>query len=434
VVYQFLLTLTFTGGFGSKVGSIFPEGFKLASAITATGRGWICTVKRIIESTMWVGSDQRWGIGNKPGDAAYVRIVYGDTDSVFCHLPGLSLQSAAAFGDAVSKYFGDHVLPYPQKLEFEKVYHPFVLYKKKMYSGMKFEGDYSECAKGKLHSRGIALVRRDNAALVRTVMKQTLESMLKLDVDADGIVESVARYIKLVQQSANSIHRPDRPDDHLPMQQFVLSAGLSKDLEDYDGPPNAAAHVAARLMEINPLEKLGAGTRVVFVVRAQHKDAKRGEQAALVEDVVQNRWPLDANYYTTAIKKKCEPLLSALFVAEEKRRATFTGAFGGSVTVEHAKASERDSLPGQVEASRRLSAALVKLGRANRDGGAPAGDALEAPRMAPIFARFTSAAVVPRAHAKPAEGKKRKGGDTPAHAALKALKAREAREAAKEDN
>ena len=83
MVYQFLLTLTFTGGFGSKVGSIFPEGFKLASAITSTGRGWIGTVKRIIESTMWVGSDQRWGIGNKPDDVAYVRIVYGDTVRIF---------------------------------------------------------------------------------------------------------------------------------------------------------------------------------------------------------------------------------------------------------------------------------------------------------------------------------------------------------------
>ncbi len=372
---------------------------------------------------MWVGSDQRWGIGNKPDDVAYVRIIYGDTDSVFCHLPGMSLQSAAAFGDAVSKYFSDHVLPYPQKLEFEKVYHPFVLYKKKLYAGIKYEGDYSQSAKGKLHSRGIALVRRDNAALVRTVMKQTLDQMLKLEVDADGIVESVARYIKLVQQSAASIHRPDRPDDHLPMQQFVLSAGLSKNLDEYDGTPNAAAHVAARLMEINPLERLGAGTRVVFVVRAQHKDAKRGEQACLLADLVQNRWPLDADYYTTAIKKKCEPLLSALFVAEEKRRSTFTGAFGGSVTVEHAKASERDALPGQVEASRRLSAALAQLGRANRDGGASAGEASEAPRMAPIFARFTSATAVPRAPAKPAEDKKRKGGDTPAHAMLKALKA-----------
>ena len=303
-----------------------------------------------------------------------------------------------------------------------------------MYSGMKCEGDYSEGAKGKLHSRGIALVRRDNASLVRSVMKSTLENMLKLDIDSDGIVESVARYMKLVQQSANSIHRPDRPDDHLPMQQFMLSAGLSKDLEDYDGPANAAAHVAARLMEINPLERLGAGTRVVFVVRAQHKDAKRGEQAALVEDVVQNRWPLDADYYTTAIKKKCTPLLSALFVTEERERSTFVDAFGRRVAVDHAKACDRDSLPGQVEAARRLSGALAQLGRANREDGASAGEASEAPRMAPIFARFTSATAVPRAPAKPAESKKRKIGDSPAHAALKALRAREALEAAKKAN
>jgi hypothetical protein len=294
-----------------------------------------------------------------------------------------------------------------QTCRFEKVYHPFVLYKKKMYSGMKYEGDYSEGAKGKLHSRGIALVRRDNAALVRTIMKQTLERMLKLEVDADGIVESVARYMKLVQQSAASIHRPDRPDDHMPMQQFVLSAGLSKDLDQYDGPPNAAAHVAARLMEINPMEKLGAGTRVTFVVRAQHKDAKRGEQAALVDDVVQNRWPLDAAYYTEAVRRKCEPLLSALFVNAERERSTFVDAFGRRVAVAHARASERDSLPGQVEAARRLSAAMAQLGRAYRD----AGEGLEAPRIAPVFARMTTAAAVPRAPSKHAEEKKRKSRD-----------------------
>jgi hypothetical protein len=67
------------GSYGAKVGSMFPEGFKLAAAITATGRGWLCTAKRIIESTMWVASDHRWGIGDKPDDASYVRIVYGDT-------------------------------------------------------------------------------------------------------------------------------------------------------------------------------------------------------------------------------------------------------------------------------------------------------------------------------------------------------------------
>ncbi len=300
-----------------------------------------------------------------------------------------------------------------------------------MYTGIKYEGDYSEGAKGKLHSRGIALVRRDNASLVRTIMKTTLDQMLEVDVDAAAIVGEVARYIKLVQQSSNSIHRQDRPDDHLSMQQFVLSAGLSKDLDQYDGTPNAAAHVAARLMAINPLERLGAGTRVVFVIRSQHKLAKRGEQACLVEDLVRESWSLDAEYYAEAIRKKCEPLLSALYVSEERERSTHIDAFGSRVAVAHAKASDRDALPGQVEAARRLSAALARLGRAIRDEGASAGEASEAPRMAPVFARFASATAVPRAPAKPADEKKRKSAATPAHAALEALKRHAAAKSAK---
>jgi hypothetical protein len=28
---------------------------------------------------MWIGSDQQFGIGDKPEDASYVRIIYGDT-------------------------------------------------------------------------------------------------------------------------------------------------------------------------------------------------------------------------------------------------------------------------------------------------------------------------------------------------------------------
>jgi hypothetical protein len=293
-----------------------------------------------------------------------------------------------------------------------------------MYSGIKFEGDYSENAKGKLHSRGIALVRRDNASLVRTIMKSTLESMLKIDLDADTIVQSVARYIKLVQQSSNSIHRQDRPEYHLTMQQFMLSAGLSKDLDQYEGTPNAAAHVAARLMQMNPLERLGAGTRVVFVIRAQHKLAKRGEQACLVEDLVRERWSLDDDYYIGAIRKKCEPLLSALFVAEERERSTHIDAFGRRVAVAHAKASDRDALPGQVEAARRLSAALAQLAQATRSSLTPRDESSEAapPRLAPMFARFASATAVPRAPAKPADEKKRKITATPAHAALEALK------------
>jgi hypothetical protein len=105
-------------------------------------------------------------------------------------------------------------------------------------------------------------------------------------------------------------------------------------------------------MEINPLERLGAGTRVAYVVRALHKDAKRGEQACLVDDLRRDRFPLDVDYYVGAIRKKVDPIISALFVAEERARMTHVAMDGRIAVVEHARACDRDTLPGQVEAAR----------------------------------------------------------------------------------
>lgn len=274
------------GGFGAARGGIFPDGQSIAAAITATGRGWICTVKKTIEALAWVAPCGQWGLSaeDRPSKAESVKIVYGDTDSVFAHLPGLSLQQAAAFGEAVSDHFSRNVLPYPQKLEFEKIYQPFVLYKKKMYAGMKFEGDYSEGAKSKLHARGIALVRRDNARLVRTVMKETLDAMLHLDARAADAVGVVARHMALVEASARSMHFPVRPEAHLPIEQFVLSGGISKALDAYAGADNCAAVIARRLMEINPLERVGAGSRVTYVIAKAPSGSRRAEQVRFVID------------------------------------------------------------------------------------------------------------------------------------------------------
>ena len=66
------------GGFGTSRGGIFPAGQAIASAITATGRSWICRVKSIIESTAWIGPDGAWGLDAVlPAGAVRVKIIYG---------------------------------------------------------------------------------------------------------------------------------------------------------------------------------------------------------------------------------------------------------------------------------------------------------------------------------------------------------------------
>ena len=108
-------------------------------AITSEGRHLICTVKQTVERFCWIKDADTFGIGEeRPDGAEAVRIVYGDTDSVFMWLKGLNLRNASDFSENISKFFNGR-LPPPHDLEFEKIYYPYLLYKKKMYSGLKYE-------------------------------------------------------------------------------------------------------------------------------------------------------------------------------------------------------------------------------------------------------------------------------------------------------
>jgi DNA polymerase elongation subunit (family B) len=303
-------------------------------------------------------------------------------------MPGLSVESAAAFGEAISAHFAERVLPYPHVLEFEKIYMPFVLYKKKMYCGMKFEGEYGPGAKCKKHYRGLAVVRRDNARLVRSVLDATSDVMLRLDAQPADVVDVVAQHIALVEASARSMHEAARPADHLPMEAFVLSAGISKDLDSYKGPDNSAAMVARRLMAINPLDKVGAQSRVSFVICQPAPGARRAEQAELVSDVRQGRLALDARYYADAVRAKCEPLLSAMFVRRERERATERSVTGELVVVAPRRRCDKDKLPGELEAQRQLTEA-VEAARRARAAAEPRGEK----RSVDAFAALRAGAV-----------------------------------------
>ena len=117
------------GGFGTKKGGVFPAGYVVAAAITSAGRHWICTVKLNVERQFYLYTDTELGIKRmggfedepRPADAEPLRCVYGDTDSVFVHMPGLSVEVAGQYSDRISKWFQQKVLRKPHDLEFEKV-------------------------------------------------------------------------------------------------------------------------------------------------------------------------------------------------------------------------------------------------------------------------------------------------------------------------
>jgi DNA polymerase delta subunit 1 len=75
----------------------------------------------------------------------------------------------------------------PIKLEFEKVYFPYLLINKKRYAGLYWTNP-EKC--DKMDSKGIETVRRDNCRLVQTVIETVLKKIL-----IDQNVESAQEYV-----------------------------------------------------------------------------------------------------------------------------------------------------------------------------------------------------------------------------------------------
>lgn len=82
--------------------------------------------------------------------------------------------------DLVSKQFIA-----PIKLEFEKIYHPYLLMNKKRYAGMYWTNPVKP---DKMDAKGIETVRRDNCAIVQTIVQGSLDRLL-IDFDEDAAIE-----------------------------------------------------------------------------------------------------------------------------------------------------------------------------------------------------------------------------------------------------
>lgn len=101
-------------------------------------------------------------------------VIYGDTDSVMIKFGVKSMKEAFVLGkeaaEYVSSFFED-----PVKLEFEKVYCPYLLMNKKRYAGLLWTNANHY---DKIDAKGIETVRRDNCPLVKEVVNTVLKKIL----------------------------------------------------------------------------------------------------------------------------------------------------------------------------------------------------------------------------------------------------------------
>ena len=146
----------------------------IASSTTSYGRQMIERTKDEVE--------KKYTISN--GYTHDAQVIYGDTDSVMVKFGPTELDKTMELGREAANFVSSKFIN-PIKLEFEKVYFPYLLINKKRYAGLY----WTDPAKyDKMDSKGIETVRRDNCRLVQNVIETSLRKIL-IDRDVQGAQE-----------------------------------------------------------------------------------------------------------------------------------------------------------------------------------------------------------------------------------------------------
>ncbi|KAH8357763.1 hypothetical protein KR200_003435 [Drosophila serrata] len=129
-----------------------------------------------------------------------VRVVYGDTDSMFVLVPGRNRAEAFRIGEEIAQAVTE-MSPQPVKLKLEKVYQPCLLQTKKRYVGYMYET--ADQAQPVFEAKGIETVRRDGCPAVAKMLEKVLRLLFETQ-DVSQIKQYVCRqFTKLLSGRAN---------------------------------------------------------------------------------------------------------------------------------------------------------------------------------------------------------------------------------------
>lgn len=258
-------------------------------------------------------------------------VIYGDTDSVMIKFGSPDLKKCMDLGKEAAERLTKEFKA-PIKLEFEKVYYPYLLLSKKRYAGNYWtrpeKPDKKEC-------KGIESVRRDNCLLVRTMVGKVIDVLLN-EMD----IAKAKDYVK------NRIY--DLQNGNIDLSKLIISKSLTKNLDverlnrelgdlslqsqksgsSSKTKANVYAinlpHVslAERLYKRNPHNPPMIGDRVPYVIVKGPKKSKLYENSEDPLYAMEKDLPIDIEYY---INRQISPPMKRIFDVVEKDHDIFTG-------------------------------------------------------------------------------------------------------------
>jgi DNA polymerase elongation subunit (family B) len=176
----------------------------------------------------------------------------------------------------------------PIDLEYEKVFHPLLLFTKKRYTGPMYEWNASKPKY--TDAKGIVLTRRDNCKFVRDCYGDCLDVVLK--------EKDVTKAIKVLDTHIERLRKHE-----VPLKDLTISKSLRMDYKTPETIPHL--QLAIRMAERDPGSAPKVNDRVPYVFIEQEKFKSRKarknmKQTDVVEHpdyVSKNGLRIDALYY-----------------------------------------------------------------------------------------------------------------------------------------
>ena len=323
---------------------------QIAASVTTIGRNMIETTKLACEKML-------------PGS----RVIYGDTDSVFWDLwpdkkvgaenPTL-IADAFEFCEKASAVLSREHFTFPNKLEFEKVFCPLLLFEKKRYSGLLYSADLGPLKPKKIDNKGLQIVRRDTVEYVKICMEKLLSaihydlSILNATRMAKGFVDDLFQGRVPIDQLVMSkkinseykvqLQRPNKTKEQIvinPMGTWksevtgkrgtllaragkpwdVLEDGVKIGIAEITHPH---VHILWKQEERCPGSGPRPGDRVKYVF--VHGDGLQYTKAEDVQFVKDNQLPIDIiYYYTNTLQSPLDTIFQLFFPGENVHNKLF---------------------------------------------------------------------------------------------------------------
>lgn len=263
------------------------------------------------------------------------RLIVHNTDSILCKFKvsedkrydmNEHFRIAQEVADTITKTF-----KHPIELEFEKCYYPYMLMSKKRYAGLLYtkpdKPDYIDV-------KGLQLVRRDNARIVKTVSQRILDSIM-YDRSPEKAVEAARDAVRRVLNHAE------------PLEEYIITKALRASYAN----PNSQPHVqVANKIKARRGFPVTQGERIpyVFIDDPENCDgllSSRAEDPAFVEA---QGLHVDALYYIN--NQLLAPMTTLLELIVDDVHQDVLGVPGIAEKMEELKAQRA----GEIKTAKRI--------------------------------------------------------------------------------